>query len=271
MYDASFPPPDPHLDACAFYIGGDTPHIWSDPEIAAQSARWRLPIYVCSDPSGRDGAADAAGAVAWLRAHAVPPGAAVALDYETAVDGAYVIAFDQAVTAAGWTLLLYGSLDAVTQNPRPSAGYWTASWTGTEHLDSGAAATQWANDTLLGQPYDLSEVSDSLALWDTQAPAPAPVPVPAELPMEFLAAVGADPANPSVNQGIWLWNDGRYAHVGDPADRDAFVSLGIKEISLTFATHQALLATQTAPSAAAPTLAGTVPVTVTGTAELTVG
>jgi hypothetical protein len=172
MYDAAYPPPDPHLDVCAFYVGGDTPHVWSDAEIGAQSARWRLPIYACSNPGSRNASSDAAEAVRWLRAHSVPAGTAVALDYETSVDGSYVTAFDAAIRAAGWTLLLYGSLSSVTRNPRPSAGYWTASWTGAVHLDGGAAATQWASDTQLGKPYDLSEVTDTLVLWDTQAPRP---------------------------------------------------------------------------------------------------
>ena len=169
MYDASSPPTDPHLDVCAFYIGGDTPHQWTDAEITGQSARWRLPIYVCDNPAQRNPTTDAAEAVAWLRAHHVPAGCALALDYEMAVNGAYVTAFDKAITAAGWTLLLYGSLSYVIQNPRPSAGYWTASWTGAPHLDPGAAATQYIGDTQLGKPYDLSEVADSLVLWDTQS------------------------------------------------------------------------------------------------------
>lgn len=177
MYDASSPPPDPHLDVCGFYIGGDTPHVWTDGEIDGQSARWRLPIYVCDNPARRNPTADAGQAVAWMRAHGVPAGCALALDFETAVDAAYVTAFDKVVRSAGWTLLLYGSLSSVTQNPRPSAGYWTASWTGSPHLDPGAAATQYISDTQLGRPYDLSEVSDGLALWDTQAPVP---PSPSE-------------------------------------------------------------------------------------------
>lgn len=169
MYDWSTVPVDPHLDVSAFYIGGDTPHLATDAEIASQSARWRLPIYTCDNPASRDPRSDAAQAVAWLRAHQVPAGSAVGLDYETAVDGFYVSQFDAAIKAAGWTLLLYGSLSRVTQNPRPSAGYWTASWTGVPHLDSGASATQYASDTMLKTGYDLSEVSDSLVLWDTEA------------------------------------------------------------------------------------------------------
>jgi hypothetical protein len=178
MYDAAYPPPDPHLDVCAFYIGGDTPHVWSDSEIAAQSARWRLPIYACSNPASRNPTSDSAAAVAWLRAHGVPRGSALALDYETAVDAGYLTTFDKEVVAAGWRVLVYGSLSSVTQNPQPSAGFWTASWTGAAHLDPGAAATQWASDTMLAKPYDLSQVADSLVLWDTKLPVPAPGPGP---------------------------------------------------------------------------------------------
>ena len=175
-YDASSPPPDPHLDVCGFYIGGDTPHVWTDAEIAGQSARWRLPIYVCDNPARRDPVSDAGDAVGWMRAHHVPAGCALALDYEMAKDATYLEQFDSVVRAAGWTVLLYGSQSTVEQNPRPSAGYWTASWTQAPHLDSGAAMTQYASDAQLGRPYDLSVVSDSLVLWDTRPPAPAPTP-----------------------------------------------------------------------------------------------
>lgn len=175
MYDADVPPPDPHLEVCAFYIGGDTPHVWTDAEIRAQSARWRLPIYVCDNPAQRNATADANQAVAWMRSRKVPAGSALALDYETAVNGAYVAEFDRVVRAAGWTLMLYGSLSSVTRNPRPSAGYWTASWTGEPHMDAAGAATQYASDTQLGVGYDLSVVSDALVLWDTQTPVPDPV------------------------------------------------------------------------------------------------
>jgi len=171
LYDASSPPPDPHLDVCGGYIGGDTPHIWSDAEWAGQSARWRLPIYTCDNPGQRNPTTDAQFAVSWMHTHGVPAASAVALDFETAVNGSYVASFDAVVVAGGYRTLLYGSLSTVTRNPRPSAGYWTASWTGSPHLDAGAAATQYISDTQLGRGYDLSQVADGLVLWDTQAPA----------------------------------------------------------------------------------------------------
>jgi hypothetical protein len=179
--------------------------VWTDAEIAGQSARWRLPSYVCDNPAQRNAAADAADAVAWLRAHHVPAGSALALDYEEAIDADYVTTFDQVVRAAGWTLLLYGALDFVTQNPRPSAGYWTASWTGEPHMDAVAAATQYASDTQLGIGYDLSLVGDALVLWDTQPAAPTPTPTVQEddMQIEPLAAHPGEYAFPTVNKSAF--------------------------------------------------------------------
>jgi hypothetical protein len=193
MYDASIPPPDPHRDVCAGYIGGDTPHLWSDAEWASQSARWRLPIYVCDNPGSRNAISDANAAIGWMSAHAVPRGSALALDYETAVDGAYAAAFDKAVVRAGYRTLLYGSLSTVTRNPRPSAGYWAADWTGAPHLVPGTEATQYASDTMLGEPYDLSLVSDTLVLWDTRPAAPAPAPADQEDDMQQIEPTTVHP------------------------------------------------------------------------------
>jgi hypothetical protein len=168
MYDWSSVPADPHLDVSAFYIGGDTPHVATASEIASQSARWRLPIYTCDNPGSRNPTNDANSAVAWLRSHSVPLGCTLALDYELAVDASYLNAFDSVVVAAGYKTMVYGSLSYVTQNPRPSGGYWTADWTAAPHLNSGAMATQYISDVQLNKSYDLSVVSDSLVLWDTQ-------------------------------------------------------------------------------------------------------
>jgi hypothetical protein len=173
MYDSAYPPTNPPTtDAVGFYIGGDTPHIWSDQEIAAQKARFRLPIYVCDNPGQRNATLDAQSAVSWLRSRNAPLGCVVALDYETAVNGAYVLAFDKVVTAAGYRTLLYGTKSTVVQNPKPSGGYWFADWTGTAHISSGSVATQWASDLMLNTTYDLSDVSPTLALWDARPPAP---------------------------------------------------------------------------------------------------
>ena len=53
FYDAAYPPAKPPAaDGVCIYIGGDTPHVWTLAEIEAQPARYRLPIFVRSNPAG---------------------------------------------------------------------------------------------------------------------------------------------------------------------------------------------------------------------------
>lgn len=167
MYDAAFPPGSPPgWEAVAGYIGGNTPHVWTDAEWKSQPARWRLPIFTRSH--GGDPSADAHAATSWMTAHHVPKGACVALDFETRVDAGYLRSFDSIVVRAGWKVLLYGSRSFVLKNPKPSGGYWVADWTGNPFLYPGSAATQWASDVMLGKPWDASLVADSTPLWDTR-------------------------------------------------------------------------------------------------------
>src|SRR6266536_1905062 len=85
MWDAALPPASPpKWEAVAGYIGGNTPHVWTDQEWARQQARWRLPIFTRSHDG--DPSADAAHAIRWMTAHHVPKGVCVALDFETRVD-----------------------------------------------------------------------------------------------------------------------------------------------------------------------------------------
>ena len=171
MYDAAYPPASPPgWPVVAGYIGGNTPHVWTDAEWDGQPARRRLPIYVRSNPASHDPAADAAEAVAWLRTHDVPAGCAVALDLETAVNAAYVTRFDEVVLAAGYLTIAYGSLSTLYKNPRPSGGYWVAHYTGAPYSDAGAVATQYASDRQLGHPWDASLINASVPLWDTASP-----------------------------------------------------------------------------------------------------
>jgi hypothetical protein len=235
-----------------FYIGGDTPHVWSDAEIAALPYRYRLPIYTRSDPSGSAQAqSDANAAVAWARAHSQPAGTLIQLDFETAVEAAYVDAFDAVVTAAGFKTLLYGSQSAVLQNPQPSGGYNVANWDGVDD-DPSWTAKQYENTA----SYDLNDFSPTAPLWDTQAAVAAP---PEEDEMITLY-VDADPANPSVNQGIWLLSGSLYVQVDAPATEQALLDAGIKQAAISFGMHQAILAasskaaagTTSAVSAGAP-------------------
>jgi hypothetical protein len=170
MYDAAYPPGHPPAwPVVAGYLGGNTPHVWSATEWAHQPARYRLPIWVRSQPGSVDPARDAAAAVSAAAKLGVPHGATIALDFETAVNGSYVKAFDKVLQAAGHGVILYGSADTVRSNPTPSRGYWEARWTGTPHQETGAYATQYSN----GQAYDSSVIDlAKVPLWDSHPPAP---------------------------------------------------------------------------------------------------
>jgi hypothetical protein len=167
MWDAAFPPASPpKWEVAAGYIGGNTPHVWTDAEWARQPARFRLPIFVRSHDG--DPLADAHSAITWLVNHEVPRGVTLALDYETRVDATYLAAFDRAVMNAGWKVMVYGSRDFVLRNPKPSGGYWVADYTGSPHLYPGSAATQWSGSEPFGGAYDPNLVADSTPLWDTE-------------------------------------------------------------------------------------------------------
>lgn len=172
MFDDSSPPSHaPNTDAVAFYIGGDTPHVWTDSEIQRTTNRYRLPIWVRSNPNGSgQGHLEGSAVVQWALAHHMPKGNTVALDYETAIDDPYLWAFDAVLMANGYETMLYGSESTVFQNSKPSGGYWGALWDGVANLPNGWAAKQYASDVMLGTSYDLSVISDSVPLWDTQAP-----------------------------------------------------------------------------------------------------
>lgn len=179
MYDAAYPPPHPPAtDAVAFYIGGNTPHIWSDAQIAHTTQRWRLPIFTRS--VGGDPAADAGAAARWCRAHGQPKGTLVALDFETRQDNGYLHTFDSVLRSAGWLTVVYGSAAYVYGNARPTGGYWAARWDGNAS-PGGDTAKQYAGDVQLGHPWDLSAVADTAPLWDTHG-GPSPSPQPAPLP-----------------------------------------------------------------------------------------
>jgi len=166
-WDAAYPPASPpKWEVAAGYLGGNTPHVWTDAEWARQPARYRLPIFTRS--TGGDPLADAHTAITWLVRHEVPRGVTLALDFETRVDPGYLEAFDSAVGNAGWKVMVYGTRRTVLQNPKPSGGYWDAQWNNIPHLNPGSAATQYGGDTTLGQPYDASLVADSTPLWDME-------------------------------------------------------------------------------------------------------
>lgn len=167
FYDAAFKPdPEPSgFDGVAFYIGGDTPNVWTRAEVESTSERFRLPIFVRSDPLQANAHNDARSAEAQLNVLGAPKGILVALDSETSVDANYVAQFYYDMRAAGFPVIDYGSVSSVFGNNIPDGYYWGAHWTNRPHLDPGTDMTQWE---ALGA-YDESLAIPTLPFWDTHA------------------------------------------------------------------------------------------------------
>lgn len=168
MYDAVTPQNlnNTQYQVVAFYCGGDTPHVWSHAELESAPQRYRLPIWVRSNPGTASMATqEAQEFVSQLRFLGCPNGVTVALDYETARNQAYLDAFCTVMWNAGrWKVMLYGSLSTVKANTDPSGGYWIAAWDNLEDFPDGSVAHQFMNHP----NYDSSVISDSVVLWDTK-------------------------------------------------------------------------------------------------------
>jgi len=167
-FDAAYPTPrgpSPAQDRIvAYYAGGDTPHVATLDEWNAAPQTLRLPIYVCDNPTSRNPQSDAADFIAQLRRIGCPPtGRLTLLDYETAVDGAYLLAFDRLLVAAGYRVMVYGSRSTVFKNPKPSGGYMAADWTSVPHMVPGSDATQYEAEP----DWDDDEFVATLPFWNT--------------------------------------------------------------------------------------------------------
>lgn len=180
--DSSTPPATyPVADGWGFYIGGNTPHVWTSAEIATlkQRVRFLLPIFTRSHPNGAAGAsADAAAMLTTAHGLGQPKATLIAVDLEAAIDAPYVTALDRLITAGGYRLVAYGQLSTVTRNPRPAGGYWVGEWDGVAN-DPSWTGKQYQD---IG-PYDVSMFAAAAPLWDTRPPAPPkptpPAPAPA--------------------------------------------------------------------------------------------
>lgn len=169
MRDSAFPSlTGPLTDVVLIYVGGDTPHPWTLADIKEMPERYRFPTWVRSDPTAFSGAAEGAAFLAWLHGHAVPMGVCVCLDLETSADVAYVNDFNMAIRAGGYSLIKYGSMGNIFNNPKTDGGTFVADPTGTPHMvtEGDTVMTQYAFDGT----YDLSLVLDSVKLWDTRPP-----------------------------------------------------------------------------------------------------
>jgi hypothetical protein len=191
FYDAAYPPETPPAtDGVCFYLpGGDAEHGWTKASLDKQTARYRLPVFVRSDPdaAGVSATSDVTAAITQLHAFGVPDGSLVAWDVETTADPAYITAVYRGMHAAGYQLIVYGSQSTVLGNDNPDGLYWGADWTGVPHLYPGYAMTQYVD---FG-PVDESLADPALPFWDTKpgtAPAPS-IPAWQEAIMQALPEV----------------------------------------------------------------------------------
>lgn len=197
FYDAAWPPPSPPAaDGVCIYIGGDTPHVWTAFEIARQAARYRLPIWVRSDPQQADPVKDAAACLNRLAVIGAPKGTLVALDVETAVDVSFVQRFGAILISAGYSVIVYGSMSTLFLNDAPNGWYWGADWTSHPHLAPGTVMTQYV--TFSG--YDLDLAKSTLPFWDTR------IPIWQETAMQALPVIGQGASGPAVKtaQGLLI-------------------------------------------------------------------
>jgi peptidoglycan hydrolase-like protein with peptidoglycan-binding domain len=175
FFDSAWPLATPlPVDGVAFYIGGNTPHVWTKAEIEAQPARYRLPVFVRSDPSNASATADVAAAVTYLHQLGAPAGCLVAWDLETADDPGYISAVYRNLAGAGYKLIVYASQSVITQEGNPDGLYWGADWTGSPHLHAPDVMTQYVSFA----SYDESEAQGNLPFWDTHHASPKPAPSP---------------------------------------------------------------------------------------------
>lgn len=110
--------------------------------------------------------------------------------------------------------------------------YWVADYSVSQsspQIPGGALALQYTD----AGPYDLSVVAD---YWPGVDPTPAP-PTPEENPVAYLLDVQPDPANPTVNQGIWRLEGNLLFHVL-PDAIGTFRSWGDKEGAIAFDQFQ---------------------------------
>jgi len=161
-------------DGTAFYLpGGDAFRAWPHAEVGAIATRYRLPVFVRSNPTLTRLPGDVEVAITGLTACGAPRGTLVALDSETSVDPTYVRGFWASLHSAGYKLIDYGSQSVVFGNENPDGYYWGADWTDQPHIHAGDSATQFISLA----NYDVSEFSSALPLWDTRPPSPPRPPL----------------------------------------------------------------------------------------------
>ena len=143
--------------AVAGYIGGDTPHVWTDAQWGQFRGVPKLPIYVDDYKTGHAaGVADGWNCLTRLFALGVRPGVAVAYDIETSKDALRAAGFATVLNWAGFVVWLYGSRSTLLTIPFND--YWIADYTGVAHWPvRSARACQYASTVQIdGVIWDVS-------------------------------------------------------------------------------------------------------------------
>ena len=207
MGDASSPPvPAANLPVFAFYIGGDTPHVWTDEEIAQLRARWAVPIFVRANPAA-DFAADAVSVLGWLHDHGWAHGTTVVIDTESVPMDAYLHGLNALIDAGGYRLMNYESKGPMPSNPLTSGGRWVADWTGVPHMFDGAEATQYASSPMIGFPWDASVIDEGVPLHELHPPAVHKIAtVKVELALPELSRGDSGPAVRRLQSLLLAWD-----------------------------------------------------------------
>lgn len=173
------------LPVYAFYLFGETPHVWTDAEIHGLTARWGLPIAVNLDDTA-DYESHAHAIAARLTALGWTKGTAVAVDTEDTVQPRYLAGINSALAALGWPVMHYESKNAEPGNPQTAAGRWLARWGAPQVMPPDAVALQYANAQQNGTPWDASIISAAVRLHELNplaVPRGRGTPVAAALPV----------------------------------------------------------------------------------------
>lgn len=179
------------IDGVCGYAGGDTPHVWTQAEWDNQPYRYRLPIYVRSNPSAAIVSSDLAALSAQLQAIGAPRGCAIALDLETAIDVAYAREMTSGISGLGYVPMLYGSQADVLKDAGTGDLIWGADITGIPHIAVPDNMTQFIFNT----SYDESVAESGIPFWDTKAPVrEGSIMVPAICEMDglYIFYIGTD-------------------------------------------------------------------------------
>lgn len=176
MEDSAWPFPagqEPAADTVLIYGPGDTPHTWTPGDINEQTARYRFPGFVRSNPLGASYVQDCNAMVAWLKSIGAPIGIAVFWDMETAVAPGYLSAVGHIMNLEGYKVLPYGSIGSVWQNPLLD-GLFVSHPDGVPHLctpircGNGLNVNALITQYLFAGSYDMSLIDPSVSLWDTR-------------------------------------------------------------------------------------------------------